>query len=101
MSPAERRSAPDLAALTEAQRTILTYLARHADPNRVCARSSRQLVRETGLVRQTVQTAIDRLNELGYIRSRVRTTPHPSEHRLLVEVVPELSVRKRTAGGAR
>ena len=103
MPSAERRPAPDFESLTKAQRKILTHLARAARRSGgTCALSTRQMVREPGLVRRTVKTAIHRLNDLGLLATRVKSAPDTNEHRVLVEGVPGLSVPKTpTAGDAR
>lgn len=92
-----------LLELTRAQKTVLCYLQAKTDPNtHVAVASSREIAATTGLSRRTVQPAIDRLNELQFIKTCTRGHTAPSIHTLLavVMVSPPSGPGVPVAGGA-
>lgn len=76
-----------LSELSRAQLTVLAWLqARRPEPAAAAVASSREIAASTGLSRRTVQPAIDRLNELQFIRTLTGAPTRPSEHFILLEV---------------
>ena len=119
MSDAPQRIFPDFTQLTPAQRKVLAHIAGYCDDRRRMSQSTRHMAEATGLSRRTIQPAIDRLNELQFIYTRVgRRWIGPSTHFLLVPVPgltdlgaietprrkparsARLNVRSAAAGGA-
>ena len=87
MSDAPQRIFPDFTKLTSAQRKVLAHIAGYCDDRRWMAQSTRHMAEATGLSYYTVVVAINRLNELQYIYTRVgRRWRGPSQHWLLVSV---------------
>ena len=86
MSDAPQRIFPDFTKLTSAQRKVLAHIAGYCDDRRWMAQSTRHMTEATGLSYYTVIVAINRLNELQFIYTRVGRWRRPSTHFLMVSV---------------
>ena len=86
MSDAPQRIFPDFTQLTPAQRKVLAHIAGYCDDRRPMSQSTRHMTEATGLSYYTVIVAINRLNELQFIYTRVGRWRRPSTHFLMVPV---------------